>query len=194
VVLGRDLDIARQVELDLVGVVPVEGAPVRLTVSEGRSKSELVPGSWTWSWSLLIIFMVVMPLAEKDFAVRIPANEQVQTPDEVPPDQVVVRVEGSGQLVLNGQPVPDDAYVEALAQRLAQRAPQDRVVFLTPEDEAPYRRLVLALEGARQAGASALGMVAEPVAAVTGSQANRGARATQADGLSRAALGPSPVG
>jgi biopolymer transport protein ExbD len=132
---------------------------------------------------LLIIFMVVMPLAEKDFAVRIPANEQVQTPDEVPPDQVVVRVEGSGQLVLNGQPVPDDAYVEALAQRLVQRAPQDRVVFLTPEDEAPYRRLVLALEGARQAGASALGMVAEPVAAVTGSQANRGAEPPKLPGF-----------
>jgi biopolymer transport protein ExbD/biopolymer transport protein TolR len=114
---------------------------------------------------LLIIFMVVMPLAEKDFDVRIPANEQVQSPDEIPPDQIVVRIEASGQLVVNGQPVADAEYVASLKDRLGRRSATDRVVFVTPEDEAPYRKLVQALEGARSAGATSLGMVAEPVAA-----------------------------
>ena len=114
---------------------------------------------------LLIIFMVVMPLAEKDFDVRIPANEQVQSPDEIPPDQIVVRIEASGQLVVNGQPVADGEYIGSLKDRLGRRAATDRVVFMTPEDEAPYRKLVQALEGARSAGASSLGMLAEPVAA-----------------------------
>jgi biopolymer transport protein ExbD/biopolymer transport protein TolR len=113
---------------------------------------------------LLIIFMVVMPLAEKDLAVRIPANEQVQTLDEVPTDQLVVRVEGSGRFRINGEITADDAYVEALAKKLQPRAEPDRVVFVSPEDEAPYPRLVRAFEGARRAGATALGMVAEPTA------------------------------
>lgn len=121
---------------------------------------------------LLIIFMVVMPLAEKDFDVRIPANEQVQSPDEVPLDQIVVHLEASGRLVINGEPVDDAAYVARLKDRLGRRPVNDRVVFLTPEDEAPYRKLVQALEGARSAGASSLGMVAEPVAPTAGSPSN----------------------
>jgi biopolymer transport protein ExbD len=120
---------------------------------------------------LLIIFMVVMPLAEKDFDVRIPANEQVQSPDEIPPDQIVVRIEASGQLVVNGQAVADAEYVASLKDRLGRRSATDRVVFMTPEDEAPYRKLVQALEGARSAGATSLGMVAEPVAAATATSA-----------------------
>jgi hypothetical protein len=42
---------------------------------------------------LLIIFMVVTPLLEKDIGVRVPATEQVEEIQEVPPDQ-------AGRLVL----------------------------------------------------------------------------------------------
>ena len=40
---------------------------------------------------LLIIFMVVTPLLEKDIGVRVPATEQVEERTEVPPDQLVVQ-------------------------------------------------------------------------------------------------------
>ena len=111
---------------------------------------------------LLIIFMVVMPLAEKDLNVRIPETEQVQTTDEVPPNQIVVNVPRGGGFEINGEAIADDGYVAALKAKLGQRAPTDRVVFVTPADEAPYKRLVKAMEGARSAGASALGMATEP--------------------------------
>jgi biopolymer transport protein ExbD len=111
---------------------------------------------------LLIIFMVVMPLVEKDLAVRIPATEEVETTSEVPPDQIVVRVESDGAFKINGELTPPELYVENLKRRLDPRHPADRVVFVTPEDEASYKNLVLALEGARLAGAETLGMTAEP--------------------------------
>jgi biopolymer transport protein TolR len=111
---------------------------------------------------LLIIFMVVMPLAEKDLAVRIPATEQVQTTTEVPPDQIVVKIERSGQFEINGEATPDERYVDAIKQRLDRRPENDRVVFVTSDDDAPYKKLVLALEGARAGGASTLAMVTEP--------------------------------
>jgi biopolymer transport protein ExbD len=111
---------------------------------------------------LLIIFMVVMPLAEKDLTVRIPETEQVQTTDEVPPNQIIVNVPRSGVFEINGEAIADERYVDTLKTRLGQRAPTDRVVFVTPADEAPYRRLVKAMEGARSAGATALGMTTEP--------------------------------
>jgi biopolymer transport protein TolR len=111
---------------------------------------------------LLIIFMVVTPMLEKDITLRMPASEQVETTNEVPPDQIVVRVETSGAFRINGDPIEPGAYVQALRERLAPRAPIDRVVFVTPEDDASYRKLVEALEGARRAGAETLGMTGEP--------------------------------
>jgi biopolymer transport protein ExbD len=116
---------------------------------------------------LLIIFMVVMPLAEKDLNVRIPETEQVQTTDEVPPNQITVNVPPSGIFEINGETVPDDRYVAVLKEKLGPRALGERVVFVTPADEAPYKRLVKAMEGARSAGASALGMATEPPPAPT---------------------------
>ena len=110
---------------------------------------------------LLIIFMVVTPMLEKDLTLRLPATEQVETTSELPADQIVVRVESSGELRINGVPVEAEGYVQALRDRLAPRAPIDRVVFVTPEDDASYRKLVEALEGARRAGAEVLGMTAE---------------------------------
>jgi biopolymer transport protein ExbD len=112
----------------------------------------------------LIIFMVVMPLLERQLAVRIPAEEQAQTEDDQPPDQIVVRVERSGELRINGQLVAAADYVKTLAARLAPRTPADRIVFVTPEDDAQYKKLVEALDGARAAGAQTLGMLADPAA------------------------------
>jgi biopolymer transport protein ExbD len=111
---------------------------------------------------LLIIFMVVMPLTEKDLAVRIPANEEAEPDEQPPPDQILVRVVSSGAFEINGEATPAEGYVEALHTRLSPRAPIDRVVFVSPDDEASYKKLVEALAGARRAGAETLGMVAEP--------------------------------
>ena len=50
---------------------------------------------------LLIIFMVVTPLLEKDIGVRVPATEQVEEKAEVPPDQLVVHIDSAGELSIN---------------------------------------------------------------------------------------------
>src|ERR1700761_7274051 len=54
---------------------------------------------------LLIIFMVVTPLLEKDIGVRVPATEQVEQRTDIPPDQLVVHVDAGGELTLNGNKV-----------------------------------------------------------------------------------------
>src|SRR5260370_353906 len=79
---------------------------------------------------LLIIFIVVTPLLEKDFAVRIPSTEQVETTSEVPPDQIVVRIEPSGEFRINGAATAPEAYVQALKDKLDPRPPAERIVFI----------------------------------------------------------------
>ena len=113
---------------------------------------------------LLIIFMVLTPLLQKNLDVRVPAAQAVTT-NEVPPDQIVVGVDHLGVLRINGEVTAPETYVAALKSRLDPRRPDDRVVFVAAEDEADYGRLVQAFDGAHQAGAETLGMGTEPVAA-----------------------------
>jgi biopolymer transport protein ExbD/biopolymer transport protein TolR len=110
---------------------------------------------------LLIIFMVVMPLLDKDLQVRIPEDEQVERPDELPPEQIIVHVLADGSLQLNGTPISEDSYVATLQSHLSARALEQRVVFVAADGAAQYKRLIDAFEGARRAGADTLAMMPE---------------------------------
>jgi len=108
---------------------------------------------------LLIIFMVVTPLLEKDIGVRVPATEQVQSASEVPQSQLVVQLSAAGELKINDRPVDEASYVPKLSELLAERF--DKTVFVVPEDGANYGRAVHVLDGAKQAGATVLGVATE---------------------------------
>lgn len=111
---------------------------------------------------LLIIFMVVTPLLEKDLEVRVPSTEQVEVTAEVPPDQLVVSVSKDGKLSLNSEELPAAEYEHRLARALAAKRPGERLVFFLADDSSQYGALVTALDGARRAGAETLGMMTEP--------------------------------
>jgi len=110
---------------------------------------------------LLIIFMVVTPLLEKDIDVKIPESEQVEPQTEVPPDQLVVGISAEGQLAINLEKVSDEEYVTRLKRMVAAKAADQKLVFFMPDDKVNYGKLVAALDGARMAGATTLGMMTE---------------------------------
>ena len=110
---------------------------------------------------MLIIFMVVTPLLEKDIEVRVPSTEQVEVQKEVPKDQLVVRISAEGELKINTETITPDKYVERLKQILAPRASADKVVFVVADDKTNYAKLVTVLDGAKQAGAETLGMMTQ---------------------------------
>ncbi len=114
---------------------------------------------------LLIIFMVVTPLLDKMLRVRVPDAEQNEQYDQPPVPQIVVSVNEDGSLAINNEKVPDDQYVNRLARAVAARASGDRLVFFSADDKALDPRLVVALDGARQAGAEIMTMTTEPWAA-----------------------------
>jgi biopolymer transport protein ExbD len=108
---------------------------------------------------LLIIFMVVTPLLEKDIAVQLPSIEKAEAVQDLPPDQLIVRIAADGKFELNGSPVEPGAYVGALKEKLSART--DKTVFIVSADEANYGKLVAALDGAKAAGAMTLGMATD---------------------------------
>lgn len=116
---------------------------------------------------LLIIFMVVTPLLEKQIGVQLPSTEKQESlPPDAVPDQTVVRVEPDGAFLLNDQPVRSEELQPALRARMDRvTKATDRVVFFVASDDAPYPSLVKALDAARKAGATTLGMAStEPSA------------------------------
>ena len=109
---------------------------------------------------LLIIFMVLTPLLEKSLDVRVPTPQPVAAA-ELPTDQIVVRLDQQGALSINGEAVSADAYLAVLGQRLARQPATERMVVFSADDEADYALLVHAFDGARLAGARAVGMITD---------------------------------
>jgi biopolymer transport protein TolR len=111
---------------------------------------------------LLIIFMVVTPLLEKDIEVRVPETEVENTPPPENPDQLVVQLDETGRIKINAEQMasPDD-YVTRLKRMLAAKPKEERIVFFMATDKTNYGSLVAVLDGAKAAGAFVLGMATE---------------------------------
>jgi biopolymer transport protein ExbD len=120
---------------------------------------------------LLIIFMVVTPLLEKDIEVRVPDKQEEIDESQIPPDQLVVSIAKDGQLSINADKVTAEEYVEKLSRAVAAKAKGERLVFFTADDETNYGKLVGALDGARVAGAEILGMATEKMEAAPAPEA-----------------------
>ncbi|QSQ19743.1 biopolymer transporter ExbD [Pyxidicoccus parkwayensis] len=112
---------------------------------------------------LLIIFMVVTPLMEKDILVRVPDTEVEEEP--TPPDpndqQLVVQLDKDGGYSINTEKIPQSDYVNRIKKMLAAKKADDKVVFFMADDATNYGRLILALDGAKAAGAKVLAMATE---------------------------------
>ena len=114
---------------------------------------------------LLIIFMVVTPLLEKDIEVRIPETEDVPQ-EQMPQDntQLIVKLDADGSYAINTEPVAETEYVAKLKRMLtAKTNKEDRIVIFVADDKANYGKLVAAFDGAKQAGAFVLGMATEDI-------------------------------
>jgi biopolymer transport protein TolR len=110
---------------------------------------------------LLIIFMVVTPLLEKDIPVRTPDSEKVEDITNVPQDQIVVYVNKNGEMRINTDRVGQDDFVPRLKGILDPKASVDRIVFIVAEDGCNYGKFVRILDNAREAGAEVLGFATD---------------------------------
>jgi len=110
---------------------------------------------------LLIIFMVVTPLLEKDIEVRLP-EEQDEHPEYAPDEQtqLVVQISAAGELALNSEHLASvDELGERLTKAFRNKRKGDRLVFFLPEESANYGMVVKALDTAKTSGADILGMI-----------------------------------
>ena len=116
---------------------------------------------------LLIVFMVLTPLGEKQMAMRVPEPQptdlQPVPPQSAPPDQTVLTLLASGRVLLNRQELAADQAMEIL--RAAYQGQPSKVLFFNAEDGVSYAAAVQLLDRSRQAGVGTIGMMTDPPAA-----------------------------
>jgi biopolymer transport protein ExbD len=113
---------------------------------------------------MLIIFMVLTPLAEKQMYMRVPEfeppNTQIVPPDAVPPDQIVLTALKNGRVLLNRTEM---TVPEAMAKlKPVYEGHLSKVLFFNAQDGTRYEFAVTVLDEAHKAGVNTIGMMTDP--------------------------------
>jgi biopolymer transport protein TolR len=111
---------------------------------------------------LLIIFMVLTPLAEKQKYLRVPEytpNPEVIPPDATPPDQVVLTALQNGNVLLNKQEMPVMEAMSKLTPAFKDR--YLKVLFFNAEDKAKYEQVMYVLDQAHIAGVNTIAIMTD---------------------------------
>jgi len=121
---------------------------------------------------LLIIFMVLTPLMEKEIGVRVPDEAPPELENQPPPPdltQVVFKVDEQGAFHLNSETLTDaniqdrlKAYYKLAKSKEATQGPP--VIFFDADDHAKYTRAVKALDAIRDSSSGwTIGMMTETI-------------------------------
>ena len=110
---------------------------------------------------LLIIFMVITPLLQMGYDVKVPpkTNQPEGTPP--PPDLVIVSITPTNKYYLNKDEVTAQTLSLRLTEILKNRA--NKTVFFSGDDAANYGEVVKVMDLVRNAGAKNIGIVMETV-------------------------------
>src|SRR5438132_5333845 len=122
---------------------------------------------------LLIIFMVLTPLMEKEIAVRVPEEpDQTQPVEPPPPDllQIVFKVDEAGIFHVNNETLTDDTAVDRLkvwyrAAKAKESTQGPPVIFFDADDKTKYARAMKGLDTIRDSSPGwTIGMMTENLA------------------------------
>ncbi len=110
---------------------------------------------------LLIIFMVITPLLQMGYDVKVPPKATEQTISQVPPDQLVVSLMPNNRIFLNKQELTEQQLKTQLADNLKNRS--QKTVFFSADDSVAYEQVAKLMDVVRNAGATNIGIVLETV-------------------------------
>src|SRR5947199_8408604 len=151
---------------------------------------------------LLIIFMVLTPLMEKELAVRVPEEP---TPEELaqppPPDltQYVFKVDEAGLFHINAETLTDDNAAERLkvyyrAAKAKEATQGPPVIFFDADDKAKYERAIKGLDLIRDSSPGwTIGMMTEKLASAAGTEPTPPGAAPAPGGAPAAPGSPPPA-
>jgi biopolymer transport protein ExbD/biopolymer transport protein TolR len=135
-------------------------AAFKKTLTDVNSEPNVVPMA-DIMLVLLIIFMVVTPMLQKDVTVDLVRTQNPRNmPDADKEDAVVVAITRDGKTFLGSELVIDNLTTE-VQERIAARA--DKTVFIKSDSRAKYERVVAVVDEVRSAGVDQVGLLTEKV-------------------------------
>ncbi len=109
---------------------------------------------------LLIIFMVITPLLQMGYDVKVPPKN-AQTNGPPPTDLLIVSLAPQNKMYLNKEEVNAQTLSLRLTEILKNRS--NKTVFFSGDDSANYGEVVKVMDLCRTAGAKNIGIVMEAV-------------------------------
>lgn len=109
---------------------------------------------------LLIIFMVITPMLQKDVTVDLAkVNSPEQMTDADKEDSIVVAITRDGGIFLGRDKVEPDQLTNKIKDRIANRV--DKRVYVRSDARAKYKNVVEVVDNVRSAGVDDLGLLTE---------------------------------
>jgi len=107
---------------------------------------------------LLIIMMIVAPLLQKGVDVKLPtASNTVDKPETQ--EQTVVHVTADGRLHLNAIEISEGDLPRRVGEVLETKT--ERIVLIKADEDAPYGRVMAAMDALRSAQVEDMGLITE---------------------------------
>ncbi|HEX4961441.1 MAG TPA: biopolymer transporter ExbD [Thermoanaerobaculia bacterium] len=106
---------------------------------------------------LLIIFMVAVPLLQRGYGVQVPPKVETAAPPPQSDDQVIVRMDGQGNMFINKTQYSQNEFGGKLREAMTGR--QSKVVFFAADGDLLYDKVARFMDLCRNNGAENLGIV-----------------------------------
>jgi biopolymer transport protein ExbD/biopolymer transport protein TolR len=108
---------------------------------------------------LLIIFMVLTPRTIHEMDTTLPnPNPKPKSENKDPKEQLIIAVYEDGRVALNTKVMEQPELYRQVNQRLKAKQPDKRVVFVDAHPDANYGLVVGAMDTAKEAGATRVGL------------------------------------
>jgi biopolymer transport protein TolR len=109
---------------------------------------------------LLIIFMVITPMLQKQGNLKLPgAANTKERKDE--PKSVAIGIEKSGRIFLGTKPIEMNELVPQLREKLEDLPDQEKMIFLRADEALEYSEVMKVMDLCREAGVEEISLIAE---------------------------------
>ncbi len=120
---------------------------------------------------LLIIFMVITPVVQMGYLVKVPPKAPPMPANALPPDQIIFRYNADKQIFINKEEVSATEFPQRVRDIL--KGNTGKMVFFAGDPDLDYAAAMNFLDMARSAGAENIGIIVEnlsdePAAATAG--------------------------
>ena len=111
---------------------------------------------------LLIIFMVITPVVQMGYLVRVPPKAPANLPPSAIQDQIVLRLASGNRVFINKEEVPIEQFPNRIREIL--HGNTSKMVFFSGGRDVDYESTMSFLDIARAAGCKNIGIIVEDVA------------------------------